>query len=277
MTLTVAAVPRPARDRGRGRARVAEARRVERLGLVPVPRQPARDDPRLRPVPRSRASIRRSPSISRRSSSTPSGSRPGSRCPRPAGFAPDLVREFGRFKTMGWAIDTWSIQSGTLPEEGVPRGRRRDGRAGPEDARRAARRRRTGCSSTTSSSRTAWRTSSGGSATRSTPPTTPRSRRSTATRSRSRTRRWTRSSATPRRRSRPTDVLIVLSDHGFATWRRVGQLQHLARRERLPRADGRGAAERASRRSSRAGSSGRTSTGRSRARTRWGSATSTST
>jgi predicted AlkP superfamily phosphohydrolase/phosphomutase len=36
----------------------------------------------------------------------------------PAGFAPGLVRRFGRFKTMGWAIDTWSIQSGTLPEDG---------------------------------------------------------------------------------------------------------------------------------------------------------------
>ena len=33
-------------------------------------------------------------------------------------LAGDLVRRFGRFKTMGWAIDTWSIQSGTLPEEG---------------------------------------------------------------------------------------------------------------------------------------------------------------
>ncbi|MEO8432677.1 MAG: alkaline phosphatase family protein, partial [Acidobacteriota bacterium] len=35
----------------------------------------------------------------------------------PSRFAPHLVRDFGRFKTMGWAIDTWSIQSGTLSED----------------------------------------------------------------------------------------------------------------------------------------------------------------
>ena len=35
----------------------------------------------------------------------------------PAGFARDLLGRFGRYKTMGWSIDTWSIQSGTLPEE----------------------------------------------------------------------------------------------------------------------------------------------------------------
>ncbi len=35
----------------------------------------------------------------------------------PAGFAGELVERFGRYKTMGWAIDTWSIQSGTLSEE----------------------------------------------------------------------------------------------------------------------------------------------------------------
>jgi predicted AlkP superfamily phosphohydrolase/phosphomutase len=43
---------------------------------------------------------------------------PGLALSSPAGFAPGLVRRFGRFKTMGWAIDTWSIQSGTLPEDG---------------------------------------------------------------------------------------------------------------------------------------------------------------
>jgi len=42
---------------------------------------------------------------------------PGLALSSPAGFAPELVRRFGRFKTMGWAIDTWSMQSGTLPEE----------------------------------------------------------------------------------------------------------------------------------------------------------------
>ena len=42
---------------------------------------------------------------------------PGFEISSPAGFASGLVREFGRFKTMGWAIDTWSIQSGTLSED----------------------------------------------------------------------------------------------------------------------------------------------------------------
>src|SRR5262249_12235291 len=42
---------------------------------------------------------------------------PGLALSSPRGFAPDLVRRFGRYKTMGWAIDTWSMQSGTLKEE----------------------------------------------------------------------------------------------------------------------------------------------------------------
>ena len=42
---------------------------------------------------------------------------PGFAISTPAGYAEELVRRFGRFKTMGWAIDTWSIQSGTLREE----------------------------------------------------------------------------------------------------------------------------------------------------------------
>jgi predicted AlkP superfamily phosphohydrolase/phosphomutase len=42
---------------------------------------------------------------------------PGFEISSPAGFARELVSRFGRFKTMGWAIDTWSIQSGTLPED----------------------------------------------------------------------------------------------------------------------------------------------------------------
>src|SRR5262249_31895458 len=41
---------------------------------------------------------------------------PGMARSYPSRFAPELVREFGRYKTMGWAIDTWSIQSGTLSE-----------------------------------------------------------------------------------------------------------------------------------------------------------------
>jgi predicted AlkP superfamily phosphohydrolase/phosphomutase len=35
----------------------------------------------------------------------------------PAAFARELAARFGRYKTMGWAIDTWSIQSGTLRED----------------------------------------------------------------------------------------------------------------------------------------------------------------
>jgi len=42
---------------------------------------------------------------------------PGFTISSPPGFAKDLVRRFGRYKTMGWAIDTWSIQSGTLTED----------------------------------------------------------------------------------------------------------------------------------------------------------------
>ena len=41
---------------------------------------------------------------------------PGFEISTPPGYARELVRRFGRYKTMGWAIDTWSIQSGTLSE-----------------------------------------------------------------------------------------------------------------------------------------------------------------
>ena len=75
----------------------------------------------------------------------------------------------------------------------------------------------------------------------------------------------------------PNDVLIVLSDHGFATWRRsVNYNTWLVENGYLVLKGGRRSA-RASRRSSRAGSSGSPWTGRSRGPTRWGSATSTST
>jgi predicted AlkP superfamily phosphohydrolase/phosphomutase len=43
---------------------------------------------------------------------------PGFRISAPEGFAKQLLERFGPYKTMGWAIDTWSIQSGTLSEEG---------------------------------------------------------------------------------------------------------------------------------------------------------------
>lgn len=42
---------------------------------------------------------------------------PGFEISSPASFASELVERFGRYKTMGWAIDTWSIQSATLSEE----------------------------------------------------------------------------------------------------------------------------------------------------------------
>jgi predicted AlkP superfamily phosphohydrolase/phosphomutase len=41
---------------------------------------------------------------------------PGFALSSPPGFARDLVRRFGRYKTMGWGIDTWSMQSGTLDD-----------------------------------------------------------------------------------------------------------------------------------------------------------------
>jgi predicted AlkP superfamily phosphohydrolase/phosphomutase len=42
---------------------------------------------------------------------------PGFTISSPGGFAAELVDRFGRYKTMGWGIDTWSIQSSTLSEE----------------------------------------------------------------------------------------------------------------------------------------------------------------
>src|SRR6266536_828940 len=42
---------------------------------------------------------------------------PGFDLSSPAAFARELAARFGRYKTMGWAIDTWSIQSGTLRED----------------------------------------------------------------------------------------------------------------------------------------------------------------
>ncbi|HEY1434571.1 MAG TPA: alkaline phosphatase family protein [Thermoanaerobaculia bacterium] len=42
---------------------------------------------------------------------------PGFAISSPAGFGKDLLARFGRYKTMGWGIDTWSIQSATLSEE----------------------------------------------------------------------------------------------------------------------------------------------------------------
>src|SRR4029453_5830729 len=43
---------------------------------------------------------------------------PGFAISTPPGFAAELEKRFGAYKTMGWAIDTWSIQSGTLDGAG---------------------------------------------------------------------------------------------------------------------------------------------------------------
>jgi predicted AlkP superfamily phosphohydrolase/phosphomutase len=42
---------------------------------------------------------------------------PGFQITAPAAFAGDLAGQHGRFKTMGWMIDTWSLGNGTIPEE----------------------------------------------------------------------------------------------------------------------------------------------------------------
>ena len=42
---------------------------------------------------------------------------PGFELSFPGGFARELVGRVGLYKTMGWAIDTWSIQSGTIDEK----------------------------------------------------------------------------------------------------------------------------------------------------------------
>jgi predicted AlkP superfamily phosphohydrolase/phosphomutase len=43
---------------------------------------------------------------------------PGFDVTTPAGFVKDLTREHGLFKTRGWMIDTWSPTAGTLDEQG---------------------------------------------------------------------------------------------------------------------------------------------------------------
>lgn len=42
---------------------------------------------------------------------------PGFQITTPASFAPDLAHEHGSFKTMGWMIDTWSVSNGTADED----------------------------------------------------------------------------------------------------------------------------------------------------------------
>lgn len=42
---------------------------------------------------------------------------PGFDITSPAGYAGDLISRAGLYKTMGWAIDTWSLQSGTIDEK----------------------------------------------------------------------------------------------------------------------------------------------------------------
>ena len=47
----------------------------------------------------------------------PSSLPPGFRISTPAKWAPDLARQFGLYKTMGWAIDTWAISDGFATEQ----------------------------------------------------------------------------------------------------------------------------------------------------------------
>ena len=42
---------------------------------------------------------------------------PGFTISSPSGFGKELLSRFGRYKTMGWGIDTWSISAATLSEE----------------------------------------------------------------------------------------------------------------------------------------------------------------
>ena len=42
---------------------------------------------------------------------------PGFEITSPAGYAKELISRAGLYKTMGWAIDTWSLQSGTIDEK----------------------------------------------------------------------------------------------------------------------------------------------------------------
>ena len=201
---------------------------------------------------------------------------PGFELSSPANFAPHLVRDFGRFKTMGWAIDTWSIQSGTLSEEAfledvaatVVQDRKMLAKLLAENDRlvvhyfefpdRVA--------------HVFWRFRD---------PAHPAYDAALAKKYGDVVEKSyetvdaivgdavkaLRPDGRPSRALRPRirDVAPLR------------QLQLLAGRGRLSRADGRAPVERASRPSSRAGSSGKTSTGPGRGRTRWVSATCTST
>ena len=64
---------------------------------------------------------------------------PGFALSSPAGFAQELVRALRPLQDDGLGDRHVVHPVGTLDEDGVPRGRRRDGRAGAEDARGAAR------------------------------------------------------------------------------------------------------------------------------------------
>jgi len=47
----------------------------------------------------------------------PSSLPPGFRISTPPQWAPDLAKQFGPYKTMGWAIDTWAISDGFATEQ----------------------------------------------------------------------------------------------------------------------------------------------------------------
>jgi predicted AlkP superfamily phosphohydrolase/phosphomutase len=145
----------------------------------------------------------------------PSHLPPGFALSTPAAFAEELESRFGRYKTMGWAIDTWSIQSGTLDEA-----------AFLEDVRQTSEQDRRSCGASWRRKRDSFHYSSSdrvahvfGSATR-----TSRLRREEDEQYGDAVEK---SYATmdaivgeTAKALAPEDVLIVLSDHGFATWRR---------------------------------------------------------
>jgi predicted AlkP superfamily phosphohydrolase/phosphomutase len=107
---------------------------------------------------------------------------PGFRISSPERFAKQLLERFGRYKTMGWAIDTWSIQYFEFPDRvSHVFWRFRDPEHPAYDAKLAAR-----YGDAVEKSYEVMDDIVGETA----------------------------------RTLRPEDVLIVLSDHGFATWRR---------------------------------------------------------
>ncbi len=189
-------------------------------------------------------------------------------------------KRFGLFKTMGWKIDTWSMSEETIDERSFLEDVDATVEEVPEDDQRVARRRRTRTSTSRSSSSP---TASQHVHVALPRPAAPAYDAAKAAKYGARHRGYLPRDGRDRRRGdgedRPKDARSSsLSDHGFATWRRSMNYNTWLVEERLHGAEGQATGSRPTSRSSSArASSGRTSTGRRRGRTRWGSATSTST